>query len=63
MKGRRRVGGLHAVEAALCVEAALAGALLVSVNRSTYDEQPVSAFGLLNRSRMVADWVCRLSVW
>jgi hypothetical protein len=52
----------HAVEAVLTVESVLAGAFLVSVNRSTLDEQPVTTFGLLNRQRMVADkiiWPCK----
>jgi hypothetical protein len=52
----------HAVEAVICTEAALSGALLVSVNRSTNDEQPVSSFGRLDRRRLVADkiiWPCR----
>lgn len=52
----------HAVEAVISTEAALSGALLVSINRSTIDEQPVSGFGLLERRRLVADkiiWPCR----
>ena len=52
----------HAVEAVLAVEAILAGACIGSVNRSTLDEQPVSAFGLLDRRQMVADkiiWPCK----
>ena len=56
----------HAVEAVMTVEAIRAGALLVVVHRSTFDEQPVSTFGLLDRRRMVADkilWPClRLNV-
>jgi len=52
----------HAVEAVMTVEALLSGALLALVRRSTFDEQPVTAFGLLNRRRMTADmilWPCR----
>ncbi len=40
----------------------LAGALLVSVHRSTYDEQPLSGFDRLDRRQLVADkiiWPCR----
>lgn len=52
----------HAVEAVLVVEALLAGATLGSVNRSTFNEQPVSAFGQLRRTQLVADkiiWPCK----
>jgi len=52
----------HAVEAVLCVEAVKAGTVLASVNRSTWNEQPFSAFGRLDRRRMVADkilWPCK----
>jgi hypothetical protein len=52
----------HAVEAVISTEAALSGATLVSVNRSSFDEQPVSGFGLLDRRQLVADkiiWPCR----
>ena len=56
----------HACEAVMTVEALLAGARLVLVNRSTFNEQPVTTFGLLNRERLVADkmiWPClRLGV-
>lgn len=45
----------HAVEAVLCVEAVLAGGVIVSVARSTFNEQPITAFGQLNRCRLVAD--------
>lgn len=45
----------HAVEAVITVEAIKSGALLVVVNRSTLDEQPVSAFGQLNRCRLFVD--------
>ena len=52
----------HAVEAVLTVEAIKSGAVLAVVNRSTYNEQPVSAFALLDRRQMVADkiiWPCK----
>jgi len=52
----------HAVEAVLTVESLLGGACLVLVNRSTFDEQPLSTFGKLERSRLVADkiaWPCK----
>jgi hypothetical protein len=52
----------HGVESVLTVEALLAGARLVSVNRSTFDEQPISAFGKLERCQLVADkmvWPCK----
>jgi hypothetical protein len=52
----------HGVEAVMTTEALLAGASLVLVKRSTVNEQPISAFGLLDRTRLVADkmvWACR----
>ena len=52
----------HAVEAILSVEAIKSGAFIAIVNRSTFDEQPVSAFALLDRRRMMADkiiWPCK----
>jgi hypothetical protein len=52
----------HGCEAVMTVEAHLAGADLVLVNRTTLNEQPVSTFGRLDRSRLVADkiiWPCR----
>jgi len=52
----------HGCEAAMTVEALLAGAQLALVNRSTFNEQPVTTFGLLNRERLVADkiiWPCK----
>jgi len=56
----------HAVESVLTVESLLAGAALTVINRSTIDEQPITAFGLFNRPRMTADkiiWPCmRLDV-
>jgi hypothetical protein len=52
----------HACEAVMSVEALKAGGILGVVNRTTLDEQPMSAFGLLNRQQLVADkiiWPCR----
>ena len=52
----------HAVEAVLVVESILAGALIGAVNRSTFDQQPVSVFNQFNREQLVADkiiWPCR----
>ena len=46
----------------MTVEALLGGAYLVLINRSTFNEQPISTFGLLERTRMVADkmvWPCK----
>lgn len=52
----------HGCEAVMTVEAVEAGAQLVSVQRTTFNEQPVSTFGQLRRDRLVADkmiWPCR----
>jgi len=52
----------HACEAVMVVEALEHGAYLGVVNRSTLNEQPISAFGLLDRSQLVADkiiWPCK----
>jgi hypothetical protein len=52
----------HGCEAVAVVEALLAGARLALVARSTFNEQPVSAFGQYNRERLVADkiiWPCK----
>jgi hypothetical protein len=52
----------HACEAVMSVEALEHGAYLGVANRSTLNEQPISTFGLLNLSRLVADkiiWPCR----
>jgi hypothetical protein len=52
----------HAVEAVMTVEALEHGAYLGVVNRSTLNEQPMSTFGLLNLSHLVADkiiWPCK----
>ena len=50
----------------MTVEALLAGATLVTANRSTFDDQPLSVFGRLQLSRLAADkivWPClRLGV-
>jgi len=52
----------HGCEAVMTVEPLLSSARLVLVNRSTFNEQPVTTFGLLNRERMIADkiiWPCK----
>jgi hypothetical protein len=52
----------HAVEAVMTVEALEAGAYFGVVNRSTFNEQPVSAFGLMGREQLMADtivWPCK----
>jgi hypothetical protein len=52
----------HACEAVMAVEGLERGATLGVVNRSTINEQPISTFGLLNLSRLVADkiiWPCK----
>jgi hypothetical protein len=52
----------HACEAVMVVEALEHGAYLGVVNRSTFNEQPISTFGLLKRDRLVADkilWPCK----
>ena len=52
----------HAVEAVMVVEALEHGATLGVVNRSTLNEQPISTFGLLNLSQLVANkviWPCK----
>ena len=46
----------------MSVEALKAGAILGVVNRSTFDEQPVSTFAQLDRHQLVADkmiWPCK----
>ena len=46
----------------MTVESLLSSAQLVLVNRSTFNEQPVTTFGLLDRERMIADkiiWPCK----
>ena len=45
----------HAVEAVMTVEALVHGAYLGIVTRSTFNEQPFSTFGVLERCRLVAD--------
>ena len=52
----------HAVEAVMTVEALLHDAILATVSRRTYDEQPLSIFASLNRSQLAADmiiWPCK----
>jgi hypothetical protein len=52
----------HACEAVMTVEALERGAHLGIVNRSTLNEQPITTFGLLNLSQLVADkiiWPCK----
>ena len=52
----------HACEAVMLVEALEHGAYLGVVNRSTFNEQPISTFGLLNRVQLAADkiiWPCK----
>ena len=45
----------HGCESVMSIEPLLAGAVLALARRSTFNEQPVSTFGLLDRDRMVAD--------
>ena len=52
----------HACEAVMTVEALLAGAVLSVVTRSTFNEQPISTFGLYDRQELTADmiiWPCK----
>jgi hypothetical protein len=52
----------HAVEAVMTVEAVKCGAVLVQVNRSTFDEQPFTTFGGLDRIELFKNkilWPCR----
>lgn len=52
----------HACEAVMVVEALEHGAYLGVVNRHTFNEQPISTFGLFNRSELMADtiiWPCK----
>ncbi len=52
----------HACEAVMVVEAIERGAYLGEVHRSTFNEQPISTFGLLNRIQLAADkiiWPCK----
>ena len=52
----------HGCEAVMSVEAIRSGAVLAVVARSAMNEQPVSTFGLLERTRLVADkmvWPCK----
>jgi hypothetical protein len=52
----------HACEAVMTVEALLSGTHLGVVTRSTFNEQPVSTFGLYDRQQLTADmiiWPCK----
>jgi hypothetical protein len=52
----------HACEAAMTVRAFLNGARLGLVNRSTFNQQPVSTFELFDRHRLTVDmiaWPCK----
>ncbi|MBD3305269.1 hypothetical protein GF339_02850 [candidate division KSB3 bacterium] len=52
----------HAVEAVMVVEALEQGAYLGVVNRSTFNDQPISTFGAFNRIQLAADkiiWPCK----
>ena len=52
----------HGCEAVVTVESLLAGGCLAVFNRTTLNEPVISSFGLLERTRMVADkivWPCR----
>lgn len=47
----------HACEAVMVVEAIEHGAYLGVVNRSTFNEQPITTFGLFDRSQLMADTI------
>ncbi|MEM7535134.1 MAG: hypothetical protein AAF639_23360 [Chloroflexota bacterium] len=52
----------HNCEAVPIVEAIKSGGTLATVNRRTFDEQPVSTFAQLNRAQLTADmiiWPCK----
>jgi len=52
----------HACETVMAIEALESGARLGVVNRSTFNEQPVTHFGKLNQARATADmiiWGCK----
>lgn len=52
----------HACEAVMTVEALAAGAYLGVVHRSSFNEQPITTFGLYDRVQLVADkmiWPCK----
>ena len=52
----------HACETVMAVEAIESGAHLGVVNRSTFNEQPVTHFGKLNQAQATADmiiWACK----
>ncbi len=56
----------HAMEAVMSVEALENGGLIGCVNRSTFNEQPMTTFGSIGREQFIADkiiWPCkRLSI-
>lgn len=45
----------HGVESVMSVEAIIRGAYLGIVNRSTFNEQPISTFGAMARCQLIAD--------
>lgn len=52
----------HAIEAVMTVEAVQAGAILATVNRRTFDEQPMSNFARMDRGQLSANliiWPCK----
>ncbi|MDQ3249568.1 MAG: hypothetical protein M3Q45_10250 [Chloroflexota bacterium] len=52
----------HACEAVSLIEALQSGAILATVNRRTFDEQPISSFARLDRAQLAADmiiWPCK----
>jgi hypothetical protein len=52
----------HACEAVMLVETIKSGAILATVYRRTFDEQPMSIFASLNRAQLHADliiWPCK----
>jgi hypothetical protein len=52
----------HAIEAVMVVETVLSGGRLGVINRSTFNHQPVTTFGLLNQIQVTADmirWPCK----
>jgi hypothetical protein len=67
--GKARLAGVsetcyyrHACEAVMVVEGLEYGAYLGVVNRHTFNEQPLSTFGLFDRSQLMADtiiWPCK----
>jgi hypothetical protein len=52
----------HAIEAVMIVESLVNGAILATVNRRTFDEQPVSVFASFNLTQLTANlilWPCK----